>query len=85
RKKSILGWQSKKFKIKARKIPRNAAYLAVREIPRDGSATQILDFLRSHQSYFLQKWCASAINRFLRSRQKYGVNIAAINRENIHI
>jgi len=30
-------------------IPRNAAYLAVREIPRDGSATQILDFLRSHQ------------------------------------
>src|SRR6056297_987942 len=34
RKKSILGWQSKKFKIKARKIPRNAAYLAVREIPR---------------------------------------------------
>ncbi|MBS3759615.1 MAG: hypothetical protein KGY61_13245, partial [Desulfobacterales bacterium] len=47
--KSILGWQSKKFKIKARKIPRKAAYLAVREIPRDGSATQISDFLRSHQ------------------------------------
>src|SRR6056297_773588 len=37
RKKSILGWQSKKFKIKARKIPRNAAYLAVREIPRDAA------------------------------------------------
>ncbi|MBS3759472.1 MAG: hypothetical protein KGY61_12510, partial [Desulfobacterales bacterium] len=31
------GWQSKKFKIKARKIPRNAAYLAVREIPRDAA------------------------------------------------
>ena len=29
-----MGRQSKKFKIKAREIPRNAAYLAVREIPR---------------------------------------------------
>jgi len=32
-----LGWQSKKFKIKASQIPRNAAYLAVREIPRDAA------------------------------------------------
>ncbi|MFP4573770.1 MAG: hypothetical protein ACLFNW_12450, partial [Desulfobacterales bacterium] len=28
---------------------RNAAYLIVREIPQGCSATQILDFLRSHQ------------------------------------
>ncbi|MFP4040297.1 MAG: hypothetical protein ACLFS7_07115, partial [Desulfosudaceae bacterium] len=29
-----MGWQSKKFEIKAQSFSRNAAYLAVREIPR---------------------------------------------------
>jgi len=44
-----LGRQSKKFKIKAHEIPKNAAYLEVREIPGGKSATPILDFLRSRQ------------------------------------
>src|SRR6056297_2539483 len=46
----FLGWQSKKFKIKARKIPRNAAYLAVREIPRDAAQHRYWTFYEAINS-----------------------------------
>ncbi|MFP4668733.1 MAG: hypothetical protein ACLFMN_08050, partial [Desulfobacterales bacterium] len=44
----------KKVQDQGAQIPRNAAYLIVREIPQGCSATQILDFSRSHHN--LKTW-----------------------------
>ncbi|PIU84885.1 MAG: hypothetical protein COS67_10775, partial [Deltaproteobacteria bacterium CG06_land_8_20_14_3_00_44_19] len=58
RKKSKLGWQSKKLQMQGAQILRSEAYLGIRCNDEGCSATPQVDFLRSHQSRKLKDWGA---------------------------